>query len=232
MAIFLTDVSNNGNDLTNNGADESNSGLPFADSRIAADFEASNTDDMTVSDSTSLSITGDLTIECWVNFESTPSSGNYMFFVAKSDGTQAGNSYSFGLHNNGGTLRLYHEIGDGTDTVGVGVNWTPSAGTWYHVASVYDSSTPDVTFYVDGSTQGSAQSTTQTAIQDVDTGLTLGNYTTDYLDGKLDDVRIWNDVRTSDEISNNYQKHLLGNESNLVAYYPFEQLATGAALFF
>ena len=38
-------------------------------------------------------------------------------------------------------------------------------------------------------------------------------------DGLIDEVRIWNDKRTSTEISNNYQTQLNGNEAGLVAYW-------------
>ena len=42
-----------------------------------------------------------------------------------------------------------------------------------------------------------------------------------YHTGKIDEVRIWDDVRTQAEIQDNMYKELVGNESNLVAYYNF-----------
>jgi len=38
----------------------------------------------------------------------------------------------------------------------------------------------------------------------------------------MDEVRIWNDVRTATEISQNYKGVLTGSEANLVAYYKFD----------
>ena len=41
------------------------------------------------------------------------------------------------------------------------------------------------------------------------------------LDGNLDEVRIWNTVRTQAEIQANMNTELTGSEINLVAYYNF-----------
>ena len=44
-----------------------------------------------------------------------------------------------------------------------------------------------------------------------------------YFTGETDEVRIWNDVRTQDEIIANMNNELAGSEANLVAYYNFNQ---------
>jgi len=57
-------------------------------------------------------------------------------------------------------------------------------------------------------------------------GLALGKYlnSSDGLfQGQLDEVRIWNDVRTLDEIRSNMFQTLKGNESGLAAYFRFDQ---------
>jgi hypothetical protein len=43
--------------------------------------------------------------------------------------------------------------------------------------------------------------------------------TTEFLTGSLDDVRLWNTVRTAQQIADNKDAELAGNESGLVAYY-------------
>lgn len=42
---------------------------------------------------------------------------------------------------------------------------------------------------------------------------------TNGLRGEIDEIRIWNDLRSADEIIDNMHIELQGNESNLVAYY-------------
>ena len=50
------------------------------------------------------------------------------------------------------------------------------------------------------------------------------NWETDeYFDGEIDEVRIWNTVRTETEIRDYMHNPLNGNEANLVAYYDFNQ---------
>ena len=43
-------------------------------------------------------------------------------------------------------------------------------------------------------------------------------------DGLIDDLRIWNDIRTADEIADNMAALLDGGEQNLVAYYRFDDV--------
>jgi hypothetical protein len=38
-------------------------------------------------------------------------------------------------------------------------------------------------------------------------------------DGLMDEVRVWNDVRTAQEISDNYEKEISGGSANLQGYW-------------
>ncbi len=42
-----------------------------------------------------------------------------------------------------------------------------------------------------------------------------------YFDGKMDELRVWSDVRTEPEVSGNYDSELNGDEAGLVAYWKF-----------
>ena len=50
-----------------------------------------------------------------------------------------------------------------------------------------------------------------------------------YFDGKMDEVRIWSEARTLEEINYNMFKHLNGDEGNLMAYYQMSD-ASGTTL--
>jgi hypothetical protein len=96
--------------------------------------------------------------------------------------------------------------------------------TWHHVAYVRNGTTG--TLYVDGVSQGT-HSTTETF--ESDDRWSIGQEwdwdpwrVSDELDGQVDEVRIWNDVRTQTEIQNNMFRTLDGDESGLVAYYRFD----------
>lgn len=55
-------------------------------------------------------------------------------------------------------------------------------------------------------------------------GSSLGNY--NYLNGALDEFRIWNFVKTAADISTQYQNELSGNETGLILYYKFDETAS------
>jgi len=244
MALDVSDKTSNNNDLTNNGGvTEVTTSLPFAQSTSCADLEASSTQSLSIADAsqTGLDLTGDFTFEFWVKFESLPSSGAFMWLIGKDDSGQR--QYDFRLHNDGGTLKLEVFIfQDGTTYDNVTANWTPSTGTWYHVALTCDISNTIATefeFFVDGSSIGNGSVVTDgsvATIQNATAVFYLGYFGTgggSYLDGQLDDVRIWSDIRTSTEITDNKDIELTGTETNLVAYWPFEvTLGVGGANFF
>jgi hypothetical protein len=102
--------------------------------------------------------------------------------------------------------------------------------TWHHVAYVRSSDTG--TLYVDGVFQdthtasyGFYANDPWSIGQEWDTGSTIS----DALDGQVDEVRIWNDVRTQTEIQDNMFRTLDGDESGLVAYYRFDYGTAGGS---
>src|SRR3990167_8813372 len=226
MALNLLDITSNNNDLTNVDATEYTSDFPFAQSTEAVDLSGSS-QYLYAADSTSLSITGDLTIEGWVKLDVVNQSRN---FVAKRNPTTNQRSYGLGFSDNAtGSQLSFVASSDGTLndgnvlTTGSGISDT----NWHHVAVTWDASAHSAQFYVDGSAFEAAKDTTITSIYDSTASLDIGSQAdsrVNTLNGKVDDMRIWNVVRTTDEINNNKGVELVGNESGLVAYWPYETL--------
>ncbi|HCX21565.1 MAG: hypothetical protein CMB80_21685 [Flammeovirgaceae bacterium] len=101
---------------------------------------------------------------------------------------------------------------------------THKTSGWTHFAATYDGTT--LTLYEDGIEvyQDNVSVTTG------NTGMTIGFSTGDlYFKGRIDELRIWDDVRTESEIQDNLFVTLTGSESNLVAYYDFNE-GTGTTL--
>ncbi|WP_394994025.1 LamG-like jellyroll fold domain-containing protein [Emticicia sp.] len=127
---------------------------------------------------------------------------------------QAGSSIKFGFAENGSPREA-------------GFSFTPTAGTWYHLACTFNNTTKECSFYINGELQD-IQTLNYTASQ-TNFGMKLGNhYTfTGYeLDGRLEEARFWNITRTETQIGVNFNKELSGNESGLVFYYKFDGEAT------
>lgn len=91
-----------------------------------------------------------------------------------------------------------------------------------HVAATLDLSGNASTMYIDGvavatkviSGGGALSAITQTG--DLYIGRSGG---TDYFDGLISDVRVWNTIRTATQIRDNMHQQLVGSESGLVAYF-------------
>ncbi|MDX2245148.1 MAG: LamG-like jellyroll fold domain-containing protein [Bacteroidia bacterium] len=91
--------------------------------------------------------------------------------------------------------------------------------TWTHVACTYDGSTQRI--YINGvEVASSANSYFANTTMPTRIGTGATESTPDfYFNGKIDEVRIWSDVRSEAEIQAYMNKELTGSESNLVGYY-------------
>ena len=98
------------------------------------------------------------------------------------------------------------------------LSWTGTISGWTHIAVVYNNKTP--TLYINGvevHTGLTSLRTTVYASRSISTNLGYG-----YYKGKLDELRIWSDIRTESEIRENMCKNLTGTESGLEVYYNFD----------
>ena len=96
--------------------------------------------------------------------------------------------------------------------------------TWIHVAVVKTAT--NATIYLNGipDASGTLNSISQSATSATAHGIVLGgkNFAPSFY-GKMDDVHFWNEARTATQIHDYMCKSLVGNESNLITYYDFDQ---------
>jgi hypothetical protein len=90
---------------------------------------------------------------------------------------------------------------------------------WIHIAGTYDGVT--MVFYQNGQpvaskAHGTGRSTTPIAF------LALGVFSTNHYGGLIDEVRLWNVVRTPAEILASDDHSLTGTEAGLVGYWKFD----------
>lgn len=190
------------------------------------DLERDSTQYASIADAsqTGLDLSGDFTIEVWVKLESVGVTQN---IASKGDnGTDRG--YLFRI-NAGGQLAAIVS-GDGTGATR-DIGETNSAviiagdvGNWVHLALTWDASAETFAFYRNGSEQASTMSAQNSGgslfnnAQPFQVGAQSG---ADTLDGLIDEVRVWSDIRTPQELKNNIFTTLVGNEANLVGYWEF-----------
>lgn len=154
---------------------------------------------------TGLNITGDISVEAWVRWTSLPSSANQMIIASKNGGS--GNyGWYFSLYNSSGTMRLrlfYSSNGSNTDAIEV--DFLPAPNIWYHVAVTKTGTS--VKFYVNGRQLGTTQTSSFSSINASTDIFSIGASKTttsggvdSFTNGYIDNVRIFNDVRTASEI--------------------------------
>lgn len=191
------------------------------------DLEAGSSQDLQITDGDQtgldLGVSGaDFTMELWVNVETAPSNSR-MALVDKHNGTS--DSFYFVYMDTGGTKHFRIYMMNSASEIGWDdLNHDLGTATWHHVAAVYDASAGEVEIFVDSSSVGTMTGLV-TNIKDSVAIFCIGSYlngTINFFDGKIDDVRIWNDIRTDQEISDNYDCYIVGDEDNLVAYWKLD----------
>ncbi len=124
--------------------------------------------------------TGDFTIDLWVRFNTT--AGN---LTIMSQRVNDNNRWTLSFSSN--TL-YFQQLVSGSIAPNIGKSWTPSTGTWYHVALTREGN--DYKFWVDG-TQVGTTSTDATGIADIAAELQIGaNGGLSGFNGCMDEVRI------------------------------------------
>jgi hypothetical protein len=98
-------------------------------------------------------------------------------------------------------------------------------GEWTHVAGSYDGS--NMKLYVNGNLVKSA--VTSGALKTSDGNFSFSS-ATETLDGKLDEVRLWNVARTAAQIRESMYLPLTGSESGLLSYWQFTESSGSATL--
>jgi hypothetical protein len=114
-------------------------------------------------------------------------------FFSKND------DYALSLHEWGNDGTIYPIIRSPANV------WTVKKGTlmieaerWYHVALVYDGDSADLVSYIDG--EEDAKTIAPGGIGQSGGPLTLGDYNNRPLKGRLDEVKIWNEALSQQDI--------------------------------
>lgn len=191
-----------------------------------------NQDDMvTISDAASIQNIwdGGGTIESWICPEGV-GEGNFGRFLSK------GWFADVRTLSGGNVQILFLMDFDGTDG-----HWRTASDIptdeCTHVAITYnaDSASNDPTIYTTteagvttartvGNGLSETSTPTGTRVSDVGQDLIIGNSSsgTNTFDGTIDDPRVWDDIRTQQEVEDNHASELTGSEANLAAYLPLD----------
>ena len=200
---------------------------------IALDFDdTDNTSNITFAAAAEHQITGDLTFECWIYFNDFSSGTQMIFDCEGADANEASNRlyrlYKSDANNTAFVFSQEHGaniIEHGALTLDVGL----TAETWYHM-TLTRITTATVLVLTFRDINAVTIATAAAAYTDAPTGggnsfLTLGTRRDGVypFDGKMKEIRLWNDYRISTEITANLYKILTGNQTNLVGYWRLDE---------
>ncbi len=187
--------------------------LPDAANQAGGALEFDGTNDVVGS---ARQVAGDFTIEAWIKTSSSRTGTQHYQGLGVTHADVAGNANDFGT----AILNDRFAFGTGNPDVTIQSTTLVTTGAWVHVAATRDRSTGIIRLYVNG-TQEAMVATTNTNNLNAATNLAIGGNTIDnrYFAGTMDEVRVWNSVRSGAQISANMNTQLVGNEAGLVNYW-------------
>lgn len=150
-----------------------------------------------------------ITIEAWVNLD--PSATSSAVLIGQGDEPPGFGGGYFLLA--AAQIVISTPSTDNSGTVAV----TP--GQWHHIAGSYDGTT--MRAYIDGVEVISNDHPSPGPIPSGVNYLSFGTFSTGRFTGLIDEVRLWNVVRTDTQILQNYDQPVSGSSPGLVGYWNF-----------
>jgi len=214
------DSSGNGNTGAIDGANYA-SNSPFQ-SGYSLSFNQADSNYVDLGDSSSIELTGSITLGAWVYITSSAQSGYFPVIISNLTNSNY-NGFELLVHDSSGAApgAVYLQVGNGGtlqtvyDTTALPVN------QWVFVTATYNASTGTATFYHNGTSVSTASWGT-TAIGASTEPVAIGTRPSDITSslsfpGFIDNVFIYNTALSSTAVADLY------NNANLVAYYNFNE---------
>lgn len=194
-----------------------------------ANFVSANTERLKRTDNASLSITGNMTISCWVKFDTTTSRAIVGKFL------ETGNQRSYLIATDSSSRPYITVSSNGTATTQEKLVGSLSTAQWYHLVAYYDGANLGVLL------NGANEETTpySSGIHDSTADFFLGAYNTgatSNLNGQMRCVGIWDRALSANEITElyndgypiyyNYLSSAL--KVGLVSYWNLDEFSPGS----
>lgn len=160
-----------------------------------------------------------ITVETWVK----PSTNTGLGVIVGNYANPTGGNMQFLMRRDNANYTFWI-----SGTPGVFKNVTASnavlVNTWQHIAGVWNGS--DLKIYINGVLAGTTTGVTESSFATTTNNLMIGNNqaaSPERFTGNIDEVRIWTNVRTAEQINGSKNCELQGTETGLIAYYKFNQ---------
>ncbi|WP_287521350.1 LamG-like jellyroll fold domain-containing protein [Okeania sp. SIO2C2] len=183
----------------------------------ALEFDGTD-DNVTVPHSESIDFDQDedFAIEAWIAVSGEAVDSDV---ITKWEGGSGPYPYAIRYSAGNGTLSAHRY--DGTNNPGITSSQVINDGEYHHIAFVKNGST--LYLYIDGEEDGSTEDTTSTSTKNNLAIYFASHGTSSYFAGQIDEIRIWNRSLSQDEIQEDMNYRLVGNEPGLVGYWRFDE---------
>jgi hypothetical protein len=171
-----------------------------------------------------------LTVAGWI--KTAQVSGGY---VAVANKYPAGSGNGYSLHVNNGRIAAFYFRGDGSSYIYAGDPGLDGGfiadGRWHHVAYIVDANGARI--YLDGALTGSLGWNGTPGPCTTTAPLQFGNYPIGgqvlSLDGRIDELTIWNRALDAAEVNAVMNSKPTGTEPGMVGYWPFDNTSGATA---
>lgn len=176
-------------------------------------------------DNAALRFTSSLTMECDIYLDSV--TGTQAIYGRYDKTTTTKRGFLFYLIGATPNMVIYASSSVGTQLQFTALDLTPYVGKWCHISFSYNTATHVGTVSVNGKFQSIEANAIYNVIYSPTEPTTVGAVTDSagtyayYLDGRVANMRIWSGVRTPSAIIYYKDSILAGSETNLVAYWKF-----------
>jgi hypothetical protein len=195
-----------GNDGTMNGGLDASTDSVSGQVNTALNFDGVN-DYINAGSDASLQITGDITLSSWVYFNSTAAPEGIVSFSVTGETNNTNGLYALEL-SSATTFQFVHENVAGTNNIVISQSNSIATGQWLHIVAVRNNTASTVTLYVNGVDVSPSINTFSTPPDGGSSGtLSIGKNAVGpfYLDGDIDDVRIYNRTLSASEVLSLYE---------------------------
>ena len=155
-----------------------------------------------------------ITLEAWVYHNSLQNQVERYITIGSEVAVLRHDGSAFG---GAGQLHFYVKSTIG-ELVSLRVNGALSAGVWTHIAGTYDGT--NLKLYLNGLL---IDSSAPSAVLFQPSGNFIFSDNTEFLDGKLDELRVWNYARSDQQIRENMHLTLSGSEMGLLNYWQLNE---------
>ena len=180
---------------------------------IDSALNLSGTQNAQVSDpgSSPFDISGNLSLEAWV----------YPTTACPSDQAVVGKDYAYMLYCTSGYWG-YAFSSNGTSWTGMQTGIPVVANTWAHLAITHGAGVAQAKYYFNGVNVETVTTNVPATIALNNTNFRIGTIAGgSFFQGKVDEIRVWNSVRTDSQVAGDMSAYANTSDSNLIAYYDF-----------